>query len=165
MLSTGCTTLKPTETILSDAPASDSILEADAAKEAEAEEGEEAAEEVKVNDPSALDMTENPTGDEEGTSEALNEALEPDAAVATDSGAGLGPTKNSPESTAEAGPQEPASLISKSENDVLVEEQEKNELLNELSIQIDDLIALLDGIDTVQESVLESNLIEERWKM
>ncbi|SCZ78710.1 hypothetical protein [Acidaminobacter hydrogenoformans] len=154
MLSTGCTTLKSTDTVLSDVPAAESILEAaEAEAEAEAEE--------KVNDPPALDLTENPPGAENGTSEAFDKALGPDTAVASDSGAGLGPTKKSPESTIVVVPQESASLIAKSENEIIGENQEKNELLNELSIQIDDLIALLDGLDTVQESDLELNFIEE----
>lgn len=158
ILSTGCTDLKSTDTIISEAPVFESTLET---AEAEAEV------ETKVNDLPDLNPPENLQGTENGTSEDSEKELGLETAVETDRGAGLGPTKNPPESTptqnrkTEVAPQESAVLIAKSENEIIGEDQEKNELLNELSNQIDDLIALLDGLDTVQESDLELNYVEE----
>lgn len=170
LLGTGCTAFKPAKTIIQDAEEVQ-ILELQTESTVfETETEKSAGSDLAITPSNEADTTEA-DGLTDGASDQMQSEM-PDQAIpaAVSSSEGTGATSapadvdavNSVEvetaSTAKAETSTPT-LITKSEN--AVTEAERIELFNTLGFELDELIRLLDSLDTVQESDLNLDEFEE----
>lgn len=169
----GCSVFKPERTVVRDAEAgqvqeSQVIVEPEAAAAAESsiegaqdsdEPAGDAAPAASSND--GTGNTDSSTSGEEAETPVVKDSGDRASTVSTpdSSGAADSVTIGKDQATLETASDTVPSLITKSEN--AVTESERIELFNTLGFELDELIRLLDSLDTVQESDLNLDEFEE----
>lgn len=172
-LGCGCSVLKPERTVVRDAEAGQAlenqvILEPEAATAAESSiEGAQASDEpagdvapaTSSND--GTGNTDSSTSGDEAETPVVKDSGDQASTASSpaSSGAADSVTIGKDQTTVETASDTVPSLITKSEN--AVTEAERIELFNTIGFELDELIRLLDSLDTVQESDLNLDEFEE----